>query len=135
MSEYPALKDGFADPVLRTIAGAVSTAYPGFRAAAFLHDCRDGFQALSLMQRVRRVGQALHTHLPKRFDEALEVVERALGAPRDGWNEGEGIAAFARAPYLEWAALAGLGQRRIRDPALPGTAPGTHAGASGPVGD
>jgi 3-methyladenine DNA glycosylase AlkC len=118
MSEHPALKDGFADPVLRTIAGAVSTAYPGFRAAAFLHDCRDGFQALSLMQRVRRVGQALHTHLPKRFDEALEVVERALGAPRDGWNEGEGIAAFARAPYLEWAALAGLAQPQQALPAL-----------------
>jgi 3-methyladenine DNA glycosylase AlkC len=118
MSEYPALKDGFADPVLRTIAGAVSAAHPGFRTPAFLRDCRDGFEALSLMQRVRRVGQALHTHLPKRFDEALEVVERALGAPRDGWNEGEGIAAFARAPYLEWAALAGLGQPQQALPAL-----------------
>lgn len=118
MSESPALKDGFADPVLRTIAGAVSAAHPGFRATAFLRDCRDGFDALSLMQRVRRVGQALHTHLPKRFDEALEVVERVMGPPRDGWSEGEGIAAFARAPYLEWAALAGREQPQDALPAL-----------------
>lgn len=118
MSEHPALKDGFGDPVLRTIAGAVSAAHPGFRAAAFLRDCRKGFEALSLMQRVRRVGEALHTHLPQRFDEALDVVERALGAPRDGWNEGEGIAAFARAPYLEWAARAGLDRPQQALPAL-----------------
>lgn len=118
MSEFPALKDGFADPVLRRIAAQVSAVHPGFGTAAFLRDCRAGFEALSLMQRVRRVGEALHRHLPANFDAALDVVERALGPAHEGWKEGEGIAAFARAPYLEWVALAGLNQPQRALPAL-----------------
>lgn len=38
MPERPALKDGFAEPVLRSIAGVLSVTTAGLRTAAFLRD-------------------------------------------------------------------------------------------------
>lgn len=113
----PALKDGFADATLRSIAAQVKSAHPGFAQAAFLRDCRAGFEALSLMQRVGHVARMLQRHLPDEFSSALGVVESALGDPPDRLVEGEGIAAFARAPFLEFVALAGLAHPET---ALPG---------------
>lgn len=113
----PALKDGFADATLRSIAAQVKSAHPGFAQAAFLRDCRAGFEPLSLMQRVGHVARMLQQHLPEDFASALAIVESALGEPPERLSEGEGIAAFARAPYLEFVAQAGLAHPGL---ALPG---------------
>lgn len=113
-----ALKDGFSQSTVEGIARQVKAAAPRFDAAAFTAGCMRGFEELSLMARVRRVAEVLQQALPQDFAAALAVVEKALGPPPTRSPEGEGIAAFGRAPFLEFVALAGLAQPDVALPAL-----------------
>lgn len=113
-----ALKDGFSAATVEGIARQVRAASSRFDAAAFMAYCMAGFDELSLMTRVRRVAEGLQQALPADFEQALAVVEKALGpAPADS-PEGEGIAAFRRAPFLEFVALAGVSEPGLALPAL-----------------
>jgi 3-methyladenine DNA glycosylase AlkC len=113
-----ALKDGFSQATVEAIARQVRAAAPRFDVAAFTAGCMAGFEELSLMARVRRVAEGLQQALPQDFAGALAVVEKALGPAPVRSPEGEGIAAFARAPFLEFVALAGVAQPDVALPAL-----------------
>ena len=65
---------------LTTIADAGAAASPRFDRTAFLTAATDGLDALSIMERVRHIGDALHPALPTDYAAALEVI-RAM-APR-----------------------------------------------------
>ena len=58
MSEIPAaplLKDGFNTATVRWIAAAIEGASSGFASDRFAAQCLEGFDTLSLMERVGRV--------------------------------------------------------------------------------
>ena len=113
-----ALKDGFSAATVEGIAQQVRAASSRFDSAAFSAYCLAGFDELSLMARVRRVAEGLRHALPADFERSLAVVEKALGpAPADS-PEGEGIAAFRRAPFLEFVAIAGIDDPDLALPAL-----------------
>ena len=76
----PALKEIFNSARLEHIAGEMLAVYPAFDAKAFLHMANDGLAPLSVMQRMARVSECLHTVLPLGYEASLEVL-RAL-APR-----------------------------------------------------
>ncbi len=76
----PALKEIFNRARLRHIAAEAQAVAPLFEADRFLALTQDGLDDLSLMQRLRRVAEALHAALPIEFAAALGVL-RAL-APR-----------------------------------------------------
>ena len=59
---------------LATIADAGVTASPRFDRAAFLTAATDGLDALSIMERVRHIADALRPALPADYAAALEVI-------------------------------------------------------------
>jgi 3-methyladenine DNA glycosylase AlkC len=76
----PLLKEVFNRHRLRHIADEVAALTASFDRSLFIEHTHDGLDALSLMQRLRRVAEALHAALPLGYLEALDVL-RSL-APR-----------------------------------------------------
>lgn len=76
----PALKHIFDAARLRHIADETRAVHPAFDRGHFIALCSVGLDDLSLMQRMRRVTEALHATLPTDYREALAVLH-AL-APR-----------------------------------------------------
>lgn len=74
------LKDILGPQALETIADAGAAASRHFDRAAFMSAASDGLDALSIMERVRHIADALHGALPGAYPEALDIV-RAM-APR-----------------------------------------------------
>ena len=80
-SASPALlKDILGPEALAAIADAGTAAAAGFDRIAFLAAATEGLDALSIMERVRHIADALHPALPAAYPEALGIV-RAM-APR-----------------------------------------------------
>jgi 3-methyladenine DNA glycosylase AlkC len=68
------LKDILGPQALTTIADAGAAATPRFDRAAFLTAASDGLDALSIMERVRHIADALHPALPTDYAAALDVI-------------------------------------------------------------
>ncbi|HWW58279.1 MAG TPA: DNA alkylation repair protein [Sphingopyxis sp.] len=74
------LKDILGPQALETIAGAGTAASPHFDRGAFLSAASDGLDALSIMERVRHIADALRVALPRDYPAALDII-RSM-APR-----------------------------------------------------
>jgi len=74
------LKHIFDAARIRHIAEETQAVHPSFDSARFVAQCLEGLDDLSLMQRLRRVTEALHATLPADYHAALKIL-RAL-APR-----------------------------------------------------
>ncbi len=74
------LKDILGPQALATIADAGAAASPRFDRKAFLAAATDGLDALSIMERVRHIADALRPALPTDYGAALDVL--AVIAPR-----------------------------------------------------
>src|SRR5580698_4521319 len=72
-----ALKEIFDEPRFRNVALHVTAIYAKFNTRKFLGIALAGLDELSLMQRLRRMTQALHASLPPDYRQALEIL-RAL---------------------------------------------------------
>jgi 3-methyladenine DNA glycosylase AlkC len=79
-TDNPALKEIFNETRFRQVARDVKAIYPAFDTRRFLKVALTDLDDLSLMQRLRRMTQALHATLPENYVEALEIL-RTL-APR-----------------------------------------------------
>jgi len=79
-SENAALKEIFDKARFRSVALEVAAIYPAFDAKRFLKLAFAGLDQLSLMQRLRRMTEALHATLPENYRQAVKIL-RAL-APR-----------------------------------------------------
>jgi 3-methyladenine DNA glycosylase AlkC len=80
VTENTALKEIFNEARFRQVAFDVKGVYPPFDTRRFLKIALAGLDDLTLMQRLRRITQALHATLPEEYRRALEIL-RAL-APR-----------------------------------------------------
>ena len=76
----PALKDIFNAARFRHVATEVMAVYPSFDGKAFLAQALHGLDELSLMQRLRRMSECLHSALPADYNKALNVLREL--APR-----------------------------------------------------
>jgi len=81
-TENTALKEIFNERRFRDMALDVKAVYPPFDTRRFLKISLSGLDELTLMQRLRRMTQALHATLPPDYRQALDIL-RAL-APRMG---------------------------------------------------
>lgn len=70
----PLLKDILGQEALTAIADAGTLVSHRFDRAAFLDAAATGLDALSIMQRVRHIADALHTALPPAYREAIAIV-------------------------------------------------------------
>ncbi|WP_339433103.1 DNA alkylation repair protein [Pseudomonas sp. EA_65y_Pfl2_P78] len=76
----PALKEIFNAERLKHIATEMSAVYPAFKTKTFLKHANDGLADLSVMQRMARVSESLHTVLPLDYEDSLQVLREL--APR-----------------------------------------------------
>ena len=100
-------KESLNPAAIRTLAARFRAAAPDFDAAAFEAHCCDGLEVLELKDRVRRIIEALHQHLPDDYLEALDIVLRVGAA----WppNEGEDpLAGFLAWPVIDFVGAHGL---------------------------
>ena len=75
-----ALKEIFNLQRLRHIAEQTAAVHPAFDARRFVKEASRELDALSLMERLRRVTETLHATLPPDYPEAVEILRRL--APR-----------------------------------------------------
>ncbi len=74
-------KNQYGPDIPRRIAKRVAAVYPPFESAAFLRNALRGYEALELMDRGRRIAEALRGHLPDDFREALRIVVASAKVP------------------------------------------------------
>ncbi len=80
------LKDILGPEALGTIADAGVAAASRFDRAAFLSSASDGLDALSIMERVRHIADALHAALPDDYPAALDIVRTMAPRLRHGFQ-------------------------------------------------
>jgi 3-methyladenine DNA glycosylase AlkC len=109
------LKHLLGGDVPQRIARNVRAAWPAFNTRAFLAQVNNGYEALELMPRGRRLAEALHTHLPADYAEAIEILVASMGPPMGLDAAGEPDAgdrdhsAFLYLPHSMFIATHGLG--------------------------
>ncbi len=103
------LKNFFSRELVRRLAAEVARVHPAFRARAFVRDASDGLDDLELLDRARHVANALRSHLPPAYPEAVDVLLRSLG-PEHAGDElvGAGMAPFFYLPHVIFVAENGL---------------------------
>lgn len=95
----PLLKEIFNAERMRHIATELGAVHPGLDAGRFLAATLDGLDALSIMQRLRRVAEALRAVLPDDYRASLAILRQL--APR--LNHG-----FVTMVLPDYVALSGL---------------------------
>jgi 3-methyladenine DNA glycosylase AlkC len=109
------LKNLLGSAVPPYIAGMLHTAWPAFNPAAFLAAIRPGYEALELMQRGRRIAQAMRSHLPADYPQAAAILVASMGPAMALDTAGEPVAgdrpysAFLYLSYSMYIAEQGLG--------------------------
>jgi 3-methyladenine DNA glycosylase AlkC len=96
----PLLKNILGPHALVNIADAGALVSPDFDRAAFLHAASEGLEALSIMERVRHIADALNTALPADYPSALAIV-RAMAS-----HLGHGFQAMAVTEFVARFGLA-----------------------------
>ena len=76
----PALKEIFDASRFRHVAEEAAAVYPRFDSAAFLAHALPGLDDLTLMQRLRRMTESLHSALPADYPKTLAILRKL--APR-----------------------------------------------------
>ena len=99
------LKNSFGPDVPRRIAAMIAAVHPGFPSGEFAAWCLDGYEALDLTPRARKIAQGLARYLPGEPTEALRILVASLG-PRI--ERLEGMAPFIYLPHVFFVAEHGL---------------------------
>ena len=103
------LKTFFSSALVRRLARDIARVHPGFPVRAFTnHACR-GLEGLELLNRGRHIANALGTHLPASYPDAIEILLQSLG-PEHATDEliGVGMAPFFYLPHTLFVAERGL---------------------------
>lgn len=102
------LRSFYDASVIRDIALDLKRAYPPFKQKAFIAECLDGLEPLSLTGRAAHVAAAMRRHLPADFDQVADILERSLGPHHPG-TDAFGMAPFKYMPHTMLVASDGLG--------------------------
>ena len=103
------LKSFFSPELVRRLAADVARVHPRFAAGAFVADACEGLEDLELLARGKHIATALAEYLPRRYEDAVEVLLASLG-PEHATDEllGVGMAPFFYLPHLLFVAEHGL---------------------------
>lgn len=99
------LRNSYGSDVPRRIAGMVAAVHPDFPATQFLTDALDGYDALELTPRARRITAALARHLPSEPAAAIEILIASLGPKTERL---QGMEPFIYLPHVYFVAEHGL---------------------------
>lgn len=103
------LKQFFSDELVSRIGASIERVHPTFPTRAFVAQACRGLDRKELVDRAQHIATALHAGLPKRYEEAVEVLIRSLG-PVHATDEllGVGMAPFFYMPHTRFVATWGL---------------------------
>ncbi len=101
------MKNSYGVDVAVRISKMIARVHPRFPASAFLADVRPGFLDLELMDRGRRIADALHTHLPSSFSKGASILTASMG-PTQEEEPTVGLASFLYLPHSFFVAKYGL---------------------------
>jgi 3-methyladenine DNA glycosylase AlkC len=101
------LKNHYGAEMPRAIARMIEAVHAPFDSRAFLHDALDGYDALELMQRGRKIADALHAHLPASYPQAMEILLASIDQPA-GLPGKNPMASFLFLPHTLYVAKYGL---------------------------
>lgn len=101
------LKNQFGEAVPRQIAGMIAAVYPPFQVQAFVEATLEGYLALDLMARARKIASSLHQFLPVDYEQAIQVLLKSIG-PKLEKNAQNGMTPFLYLPHVFFVAEFGL---------------------------
>jgi 3-methyladenine DNA glycosylase AlkC len=101
------LKNNYGPEVVERVAALVAGTHDTFDEAAFVATCLDGYDALELTPRARRMSDVLAVMLPADREEALRIVVDALPAENPD-DELTGFESFALLPFVFFVADHGI---------------------------
>jgi 3-methyladenine DNA glycosylase AlkC len=102
------LKNHFGKEVPQTIAAMIVAAHPQFPQKQFIKHTLNGYEALNLMARGRKIADALAEYLPSDFDAATDILLASLGTrPASQVGDG-GMSSFLYLPHTLFIAAQGL---------------------------
>lgn len=101
------LKNQFGADVPRAIARMVQAVYPAFQSDAFVRSALDGYDALELMPRGKKIAQALRQYLPEDYAQAATILMDSLHQPH-GRDMGQSLASFLFLPHTQFVSTYGL---------------------------
>lgn len=102
-----ALKNHYGPEIPHAIARMIASVHPRFNTRAFLRDALDGYDTLELMQRGRRIADALHAHLPAHYADAVKVL-LASAKQSTGLKRKNPMHSFLYLPHTLYVARHGL---------------------------
>lgn len=101
------LKTQYGADVPRAIAAMVTAVHPGFNSERFVSEVLDGFEALELMPRGKKIAHALRHHLPHDYETAVAILLDSLDQPH-GRDPCLSLGAFLYMPHTMFVAAHGL---------------------------
>ena len=101
------LKNQYGADVPHAIAAMVTAVHPAFNSARFVSDVLDGYDALELMPRGKKIAQALRQHLPDDYEQAVSILLDSLDQPH-GRDPRLSLGAFLYMPHTMYVAQYGL---------------------------
>lgn len=102
------LKNHYGPEIPRAIARMIKAVHAAFDTNAFLKDALAGYGALELMQRGRKIADALHAHLPADYPRSIEILLASIEQP-PGLKGKNPMASFLFLPHTIYVARHGLG--------------------------
>lgn len=81
--------------------------HPGFDGASFRRTALKGLKPLAILGRGQHLARALRDHLPRRYEDAVEILVRSLTPPLPHSHD-LGLAVFFYLPHVSFVATYGL---------------------------
>ncbi len=92
---------------IECLARNIAFAHSKFDGKAFIRWAMSGLEGLSILQRGTHLAHALREHLPRRYDEAIEILMASL-TPANERTDALGLAVFFYLPHVSFVAHYGL---------------------------
>ena len=103
-SSLGVLLDGEA---IECLAHNLGMVFPKFNGKSFQRAAHEGLKPLAILQRGTHLARVMRTHLPERYEEAIDVLMRSLTPPMTRTAD-FGLGVFFYLPHVSFVATYGL---------------------------
>jgi len=93
--------------VPRAIASMIAAVHPAFNRTKFESEVLDGYEALALMPRGKKIARTLHRYLPQDYPQAIDILLASLDQPHER-DPHQSMASFLYLPHTLFIAEFGL---------------------------
>lgn len=93
--------------VVNQLGANLTLVHPPFQTKAFVKECMEGIEPLSLTERGKYIAVILRKYLPATYSEAVAILLKSLTPPLEA-TEGNGLAPMFYMPHCNFIATYGL---------------------------